>query len=155
MSKTHHYEALLRWTGAAQGPTTSYTSYSREYAVEIAGKSVMKGSADPGFRGDASLHNPEDLLLASLAACHMLTYLALATRSRLVVVAYEDAAVGTMLFEGASGKFTEVLLKPKVTVAAGSDLALAERLHHDANAGCFIARSVNVPIRHQPTTEVA
>jgi organic hydroperoxide reductase OsmC/OhrA len=155
MAKTHGYAAKLTWTGAAQGPTRTYQAYSREYRVEIAGKPALTGSADPTFRGDPALHNPEELLVASLSSCHMLTYLAHAALSKLVVVAYEDDATGTMALEGTGGRFTEVVLHPRVTVAAGSDLALAERLHERAHADCFIANSVNFPVRHEAEIRVA
>ena len=155
MARTHDYHARLTWTGAAHGATTSYAAYSREHVVEVAGKPPLRGSADPTFRGDAALHNPEDLLLAALSACHLLSYLALAARGGVHVLAYEDDARGTMAFEGGGGRFTEVVLRPRVTVAAGSDAALAQRLHDTAHEQCFIAASVNFPVRHEPAVVVA
>ena len=150
MSREHHYRVGLFWVGEAHGATSSYESYSREYAVEVEGKPTLRGSADPLFRGDASLHNPEDLLVAALASCQMLSYLAHAARSGLAVVGYSDAAVGTMTFEG-GGRFADVLLRPRVALARGGDLTLARELHHAAGRDCFIARSVNFPVRHEPT----
>src|SRR3546814_10930427 len=81
----------------------------------------------------------------------MLTYLAEAARAGLVVVAYEDEADATMALDGTRGRFTEVVLRPAVTVARGSDLALARRLHETAHAACFIARSMNFPLRPDAT----
>ena len=147
--KAHHYQARLTWTGAAAGPTRDYKSYTREYRVDFEGKPSMTGSADPAFRGDPALHNPEDLLLVALASCHMLSYLALAALEGLVVVAYEDAASGTMQQQGRGGHFTEVLLRPRVTLAAGSDLQRGQALHAAAHETCFIANSVNFPVRHE------
>lgn len=147
---THAYNATITWTGAAQGPTLSYASYTREFRAEIAGKVALMGSADPGFKGDPALHNPEDLLLISLSSCHMLTYLAQAALKKLVVVAYEDSASGTMVVDKGHGQFTEVVLRPVVTIAKGSDAAAALALHENAHDGCFIARSVNFPVRHEP-----
>ena len=63
MAHTHSYTAKVTWTGAAQGPTANYQSYSREYLVEVPGKPALRGSADATFRGDPALHNPEDLLV--------------------------------------------------------------------------------------------
>jgi organic hydroperoxide reductase OsmC/OhrA len=145
--KAHHYELTLRWTGAACGATTSYAAYAREHTIDIAGKASLAVSADPLFRGDASLHNPEDMLLAALASCHMLSYLAQAARAGVHVHAYEDHATGTLVFEGGGGRFTDVLLRPRVVVTG--DLALAKRLHERAHDDCFIARSVNFPVRHE------
>jgi organic hydroperoxide reductase OsmC/OhrA len=154
MAKMHEYRSRLLWTGAEQGPTRSYEAYSREYVVAIDGKPALRGSSDPMFRGDAALHNPEDLLVAALSSCHLLSYLAHAARAGVHVVAYEDDASGTMRFEGGGGHFTEVVLRPRVTIAAGSDEALAERLHDRAHHDCFIASSMNFPVRHEATTVV-
>lgn len=155
MAREHHYAAHLTWTGAARGPTKDYASYSREYVVRIEGKSDLIGSSDPLFRGDPKLHNPEDWLLAALSACHMLTYFAICARKGIQVVAYEDGASGTMALEGGGGHFTEVVLRPKVTLAAGSDARAAEALHEEAHKNCFIAASVNFPVRHEAETRVS
>jgi organic hydroperoxide reductase OsmC/OhrA len=155
MSRIHHYRAEVAWSGAASGPTRSYDSYSRDWTARIDGKPPLGGSADPTFRGDPKVHNPEDLLLVALSTCHMLSYLALAARAKIAVLAYEDAADATMVLEGGGGRFSEVVLRPRVTVAAGTDLALAEQLHENAHEVCFIANSVNFPVRHEAQVEVA
>lgn len=150
----HAFACTLVWTGSASGPTSSYDSYSREYEVAFDGKPVLRGTASPVFRGDAALHNPEDLLVAALSGCHMLSYLALCARAGIAVVAYEDAALGVMKHADGSLKFTDVLLKPVVTVAVGSDVERARALHAKAHIGCFIANSVNFPVRNEPTVHV-
>jgi organic hydroperoxide reductase OsmC/OhrA len=154
MSRSHSYRTRLRWSGASAGAAKTYDGYSREWTAHIEGKPPLLGSADPTFRGDPALYNPEDLLLIALASCHMLSFLALATRARLVVTGYVDEAEGTMLFEGGGGRFTEVMLRPRVTVAPGADLALSERLHEQAHQVCFIAASVNFPVRHDARMEI-
>jgi organic hydroperoxide reductase OsmC/OhrA len=146
----HNYNATITWTGAAKGPTANYASFSRDYTATISGKAVIKGSADPSYKGDPALHNPEDMLLMALGACHMLTYLAYAALKKVVVVSYEDAATGTLEVERTTGQFKEVVLHPVVTIAKGSDAALAQALHEDAHRDCFIARSVNFTVRHEP-----
>lgn len=151
MGRDHSYEARVIWSGGAAGGTTSYAAYSREYRVEIAGKPPLRGSADPLFRGDPALHNPEELLVIALSTCHMLSYLGEAARAGLEVLGYVDRASGSMRLEGGGGRFTEVVLHPVVSVAAGSDLALARRLHERAHADCFIASSVNFPVRCDAT----
>jgi len=113
MAKTHRYSTLLTWTGAARGPTADYAGYSREFDAQIAGKSTFKGSADPTFRGDPSLHNPEELLVIALSSCHMLSYLAECAMAKIAVVAYEDAAEGTMAMAEGRIRFTEVVLRPR------------------------------------------
>lgn len=149
MARTHKYEVELTWTGSTDGPIRNYASYSRTYLLKIAGKPTLEISADPMFRGNAALHNPEDLLLGALTGCHMLTYLALCARAKIAVVAYEDEASGTMLFEDGGGRFTEVTLRPCVTVAADTNVEKALSLHERAHRDCFIAASVNFPVRHE------
>ncbi len=148
--KEHHYTVKTVWTGADQGPARDYKTYSRAYRVEIAGKPPLEGSADPGFRGDPARHNPEDLLVASLSGCHMLWYLHLCTVKGVTVIAYEDDAQGTMVAEPHNGRFTEVVLHPVVTISPDSDAQVAESLHEPAHAECFVANSVNFPVRCQP-----
>lgn len=149
----HIFSTVLNWTGASAGPTRDYASYSREYVVEIEGKPTLHGSADPVFRGDAALHNPEDLLVAALSACHLLSYLALCARSGIAVVSYDDSATGTMEQQAGQIRFTEVRLRPRCSVIG--DLDKARSLHAQAHEQCFIANSVNFPVRHEPEVTAA
>lgn len=151
MSQAHQYRSHLVWTGAARGPTAHYERYSREHRVDLAGKPPLVLTSDPLFRGDAALHNPEELLVAALSSCHLLSYLALAARAGVLVVGYEDEASGTMELRGGGGRFTEVVLRPVVTLAPGTDEELAMRLHDRAHEQCFIAASTNFPVRHEPS----
>lgn len=150
-TQAHHYALALRWTGAGQDGTRDYQAYGRDYDIAIGGKPVFRGSADPMFRGDPGLPNPEDWLLAALSACHMLSYLALCARRRVTVLAYEDEASGSMsLHADGGGEFTEVQLRPRVVIADDADLEAARALHERAHALCFIARSCNFPVRVHP-----
>jgi organic hydroperoxide reductase OsmC/OhrA len=155
MAHIHHFSARLTWTGAEKGSTGSYESYSRDHVIEVPGKPPLPGSADEVFRGDSSCHNPEELLVASLSACHMLTYLAEAARAGVHVVAYSDDATGTMQLHEGKMRFTEVSLRPQVVIAAGSDPAEAKRLHEPAHAHCFIVNSVNFPVSCDARVNVA
>ena len=148
----HHFAAHLTWTGADRGPVRDYEGYSREYRVDIAGKPPLTGSAAPPFRGSPSLHNPEDLLVAALAACHCLSYLALCARAGIVVEAYEDQASGIMAWdpERKVMRFAEVVLHPVVRIADADDLDRARSLHGRAHHECFIANSVNFPVACEP-----
>ena len=155
MSATHSYELSLRWTGNTGSGTSSYRAYSREHEIRAVGKPVIAGSSDPAFRGDSQRWNPEELLVAALSQCHMLWYLHLAVDAGVVVTAYADTPLGVMVENpDGSGEFTEVLLRPSVTVADGGMRERAEALHDDAEKLCFIARSVNFPVHHQPVTVV-
>ena len=151
MSKHHKYEATVRWTGNLGSGTTGYKDYSRNHEISIAGKPTIPGSSDPAFRGDAARYNPEEMLVASLSTCHMLWYLHLAAVNKIVVLDYQDNATGVME-EAADGggKFLEVALHPTVTLTPGSNLDVAHKLHHEAHAKCFIANSVNFPVRCEP-----
>lgn len=152
----HSFSVNVTWTGAGPEGTTSYTSYSRDHEVVVEGKPPLLGSADAAFRGDASRYSPEDLFVASLSQCHMLWALHMAARAGVVVVGYSDRATGTMRVESAgAGQFVEVTLRPQLTVVGDVDEAVVAKIHDDAHAHCFIARSVNFPVRHVPlVTEV-
>jgi len=152
--REHHYTAVIEWTGNKGQGTTSYQAYERSYDVHVEGKPTLHGSSDPRFRGDPARYNPEDLLLAALSACHMLWYLHLCAAAKVVVTAYRDRAEGFMTMNpDGSGQFTRVVLRPEVTISSG-DPETARRLHHEASAKCFIARSVNFPVEHEPTVRV-
>ena len=145
MQHTHRYTLDLIWQG---DHTRTYESYTREHRVRINGKPELIGTADPLFRGDPALHNPEDLLLAALSQCHLLTYLALCARARINVVAYRDKAEGSLLLtKDGGGHFTEVVLHPEVVVAEAHMVTKAQQFHGEVHKYCFIARSVNFPVR--------
>lgn len=152
----HTYAAEITWTGNRGAGTAGYRAYGRDYDVTAAGKPAIAGSSDAAFRGDPARYNPEDLLVASLSACHMLWYLHLCAEAGVCVTAYRDQATGTMV-EAADGggRFVEVTLRPRVTVTAGSDRDLAMGLHRQAHARCFIANSVNFPVVAAPRIDTA
>ena len=151
MSNEHDYRLALRWAGA----TTSYAAYDRSFQLRAPGKPTLTGSADPQFRGDASLHNPEDLFVAAIASCHMLAYLALCARAGICVTRYADDPHGTLITDArGGGRFSQITLRPSVQIAPGSDVARALALHHDAHERCFIASSCSAPIACDPTVTV-
>ncbi|WP_062216759.1 OsmC family protein [Streptomyces sp. NBRC 109706] len=153
--REHRYRVDVSWTGNTGEGTAGYRGFARDHQVVVAGKPVIEGSADPAFVGDPTRWNPEELLVGSLSQCHMLTYLALCSLKRVRVLEYRDAAEGTMRETAGRGEFTEVRLRPVVAVAEPGMIDLATALHEDANRDCFIARSVNFPVRHLPTVTVA
>jgi organic hydroperoxide reductase OsmC/OhrA len=155
VEKQHSYGVRVTWTGNQGTGTATYRGYSRAHEIAAPGKPVIAGSSDPGFRGDATRWNPEELLLASASACHKLWYLALCAQAGIVVISYEDDAEGFMTEEtSGAGQFTSMILKPKVTLAAGANVQAAESLHHKAHEMCFIARSLNFPIEIEPVTSL-
>jgi len=155
MHLEHHFALSLEWTGNRGTGTSDYKAYGREHVVSAEGKHPIEGSSDRVFRGNAERWNPEEMLIAALSQCHLLSYLHVAASHGVVVTAYTDAATGTMEQTGnGGGHFTSVTLRPAVTIAGG-DSALALALHEEASEKCFIAASVNFPVLHEPTITVS
>ena len=149
--KQHRYEVQVNWTGNTGEGTKTYRGYGRDHTIFSKGKREILGSSDPSFRGDPSRYNPEELLVASLSACHMLWYLHLCSVSKVTVLEYRDAASGVMEeHDDGSGEFVRVTLRPTVLVRAGDDQAKALALHHEAHRLCFIASSVKFPVDISP-----
>jgi organic hydroperoxide reductase OsmC/OhrA len=156
MAHFHQYQCKTTWVGNRGTGTSEYKAYDRNHDIAIDGKQVLMCSSDPSFRGDRTRQNPEELLLASLSSCHMLWYLHLAATNGVVVTEYIDEASAVMEENpDGSGQFKEVKLKPKVTVSEKHMIEKANSLHHQANKMCFIARSVNFPVHHEPTARTA
>jgi organic hydroperoxide reductase OsmC/OhrA len=149
--KQHTYEIRVDWTGNDGKGTESYRAYRRDHVIASEGKPAIPGSSDPGFRGDRTRYNPEELLVASLSSCHMLWYLHLCAVNHVTVLEYADAASGIMQErEDGSGVFIRVLLRPSVKISGGDDRAKAIALHEEAHRLCFIANSVNFPVETSP-----
>jgi organic hydroperoxide reductase OsmC/OhrA len=148
----HSYLVTVEWLGNRGSGTSGYRDYSRHNLVSASGKPDLSGSADRTFHGDADRWNPEELLVAALSQCHMLSYLHVAVSHGVTVTAYQDAASGVMVTtpDGA-GRFTGVTLRPVVTLADPGQAELANSLHREAAGKCFIANSVNFPVSHEPS----
>jgi len=152
----HQYQLQLQWTGNKGEGTSHYRAYDRNHSIKFENKPEILASADPTFRGDPSKYNPEELLLAALSGCHMMSFLHVCVNAGVIVTAYEDHATGSMeVNPDGSGHFTEVTLNPIVTVAETQMIEKLEDLHAKANKLCFIANSCNFPIRHQATSKTA
>ena len=151
MARTHTYDITTTWTGNRGAGTSDYRAYGRDHDLDAHGRPTLAASSDPGFRGEADRWNPELLLVAALSDCHLLAYLHLCAVNGVVVTGYRDEAIGTMEQVGDGGRFTEVVLRPIVRVADESMIERANALHHDAHASCFIASSVNFPVRTEST----
>jgi organic hydroperoxide reductase OsmC/OhrA len=154
MNDVHEYQVTVIWTGNTGTGTSGYKDYSRSFELEAEGKHAIAGSSDPAFRGDEGRWNPEQLLVGALSSCHKLWFLHLAAVSDVVVTAYVDHAEGTMrTAPGAeTGRFELVTLRPVVTITPESDESKLAALHEEAHRRCFIANSVNFPVRCEPVT---
>jgi organic hydroperoxide reductase OsmC/OhrA len=150
--KQHHYEVKIDWTGNDGEGTRTYRSFRRDHAISAQNKLPIFASSAPEFRGDATGYNPEELLVASLSACHMLWYLHLCAVNHVVVLDYRDSAIGTMEENSdGSGAFVEVRLNPNVTISTSAQRQDATELHQQAHRFCFIANSINFPVRINPS----
>ena len=151
MQHQHTYSAMVEWTGDQGTGTDHYRNYKRDHTISIEGKPDLLGSADPTFRGDPTHHNPEEMLVAALSACHLMSYLHVCAINGIVVNAYKDSATGHMeTFPDGSGRMTEVVLCPEVTVRDPDMIEKAKKFHHKAHELCFIANSVNFAVRCEP-----
>lgn len=154
-AKQHEYTARIVWTGNRGKGTSGYRDYTRNWSVKTPQKPEIRCSNDPMLGGDPALHNPEDMLLASLSACHMLWYLHLASDTGIVVTDYHDDPVG--LAESSpdgTGRFLRATLRPHARLAAGTDIDKARAIHWEIHKYCFIARSVNFPVEYEPAFDL-
>ena len=152
----HHYALTTTWTGNRGTGTSGYRDYTRDVTIGVEGKPDLLASSDKPFRGDSTRWNPEDLLLAALSECHLLSYLHACVTAGVVVTDYHDEATGIMREDGrGGGAFAEVTLRPRVVVADASMLEAAREAHRTAHEWCFIANSVNFPVHHEATVIVA
>ncbi|KLT70672.1 OsmC family protein [Flavobacterium sp. ABG] len=154
MAFKHLFKATAKWT-SKQNPELTSRFYSKSHTISLEGKPILEVSAAKAFKGDPSLYNPEDLLLSSLVSCHMMSYLYVCSQNGIEVLAYSDNAEATLeVNPDGSGRFTEVRLNPKVTIANSDKVELAVTLHKKANQLCFIANSCNFPVVHHASCEV-
>jgi organic hydroperoxide reductase OsmC/OhrA len=151
----HHYAVTVEWTGNRGTGTSGYQAYGRQHVIQAAGKPDIPGSSDPAFLGDKTRWNPEDMLVASTSACHKLWYLHLCSDAGIRVLSYRDDAVGTMVEDAGGGHFTQIVLRPQVVIQDGDDRERAHALHEAAHQQCFIANSLNFPVRCEATVDYA
>jgi organic hydroperoxide reductase OsmC/OhrA len=154
----HHI--VLNWE-KGDGPFT-YDAYSRNHAISFKNsQETMIVSASPAYKGDGSKADPEDLLVAALSSCHMLSFLAIAAKKKLTVLSYQDDAVGFLENDSSTGDgtgggtggggklwITRVILRPRVAIDV--DAETLAHIHHSAHAACFIANSVKTQVSVEP-----
>lgn len=153
MAATHRYASRLRWSGSTGA---GYEEYDRTHRVGLPpGDGELVLSSDPAFLGDPALSNPEQLLVASASSCQLLMFLAIAARSRVDVLAYEDDAEAVMPEDETPMRITDIALRPRIVVGAGTDRAKVERMVQKAHAGCYISNSLTTRITVDPVIEDA
>jgi organic hydroperoxide reductase OsmC/OhrA len=149
MNAEHHFEGSLSWLGSAN-ESDGRLKLPRRFRVSFAGKPVIEGSSPSVFNGDDQWHNPETLMVASLMACHHLTYVALCERARIALQSYEDHGHGTLAQRDGKMRMVEVLLRPQVRIADPAQIERAIALHIKAHEHCFMSNSVNFDVRVEP-----
>ena len=135
----------LEWTGADKGSTRDPETFSRDLTVSMDITTLLMSSA-PAYRGDPARANPEQLFVASLSACHALTYLFLAAKNQIAVVGYRDDAEGYLGAVDGKIRMSHVTLRPTITLEPGANEARARTLVRKAHDSCFIANSVATPV---------
>jgi organic hydroperoxide reductase OsmC/OhrA len=151
----HTYDVSIAWTGSRDTGTTGIRDYDRDHTITAAGPAPIAASAEPGFLGDPGRWNPEQLFTASISQCHMLWYLGLCARAGVVVRAYTDDAVGTLVTApDHTARFTEILLRPAVVVDSPDQVETAVALHVKAHEMCFLAQSVSFEVKVDPRVTV-
>ena len=157
----HTYLARVEWSGSTGA---GYRAYPRAHTAWTPPASEgFDLSADPHFRGDPDLPNPEQLLVLAASSCQLLSFLAVAARAGVDVVSYEDDAAGEMPDDVVPQRITRIVLRPRVLVAAhaggpGSPAVgttTVERMLHEAHEQCYIANSLTTEVVVEPSVEVA
>lgn len=153
MSFTHRYRSQLSWSGSTG---VGYDAYDRTHQVVVPpAEGELMLTSDPAFRGRAELRNPEQLLLAAASSCQLLSFLAIAARSRIDVLAYEDEAEAIMPVDEKPTRITRITLHPRIVVGPGVDLARVRRIVDKAHGECYIANTLNAEVVVEPLIEVA
>jgi organic hydroperoxide reductase OsmC/OhrA len=145
---THRYEARLTWTGSTG---LGWEHYDREHAVTAPPAEQELRLTTGESKGDPSVLNPEQLLLMSASSCQMLWFLHLAAKARIDVVAYEDEASATMPEGDPPVRITEIVLRPRITVAGDASDERVRKLVDTAHEHCFIANSLNSSMSIEPS----
>jgi organic hydroperoxide reductase OsmC/OhrA len=150
-ARTHRYEAKVFWAGSTGA---GYQGYNRAHGAKAPPATAeLALSSDAAFLGDPTLLNPEQLLLVAASSCQLLSFLALAARARIDVVAYEDRPQAFMPEDERPVRVTEIHLRPRITLRGNASeervRALVERAHRE----CFIANSLSCEVRVLPTFE--
>lgn len=149
------HRARIRWDH--EGESFARGRYSRAHRWTFDGGVTVAASGSPDHvpkpYADPSAVDPEEAFVASIASCHMLVFLWLASKDGYDVVRYEDDAVGRMTpNERGALWVSEVVLAPRITYGEGRvpDAADEADLHHRTHEQCFIANSVRTEIRVEP-----
>ncbi len=142
MNQLHRYHTVVRWEGSTGA---GYEGYERTHEVRCEpARDTLTVSADPAFLGDPDRLDPEQLLLAAVTSCQLLSFLAVAARARIDVVAYEDHGEAVMPEAPTPMAIERIALRPDITIVKGPSLKKVERLVQVAHRECFIANTLRI-----------
>jgi organic hydroperoxide reductase OsmC/OhrA len=145
----HRFRAECHWLGST---ASGYDGYSRAHlARALPAEGELTLSADPAFRGDLTLLNPEQLVVLAASSCQLLSFLAVAARARIDVLQYDDDAEGAMTEGERPMRISRIWLRPTITVGPECSAARVRRLVEVAHRECFIANSLRSEITIEPT----
>ena len=148
----HHYRVTSRWSGST---AAGYEAYDRTHSVSTTpATETLTLSADPAFRGNPELLNPEELFVIAASSCQLLSFLAVAARARLDVVAYDDDADGVMPDDIRPMRITQIVLRPRITVRGSVTEDRVRHLCEVAHRECYIANSVTTEITVEPAITI-
>jgi len=150
MSSEHLFSGALRWLGQSETGAEGLR-LGRRFVLDFPGKPPIEGASPAVFKGDDAFHNPETLMVASLMACHQLTYVAVCERAGIALTAYSDHAEGRLGMKDGKMRMVEVVLRPQVVVSRPDQLDAALAAHAKAHAHCFMSNSVNFEVKVEPT----
>lgn len=149
--RAHQYKITTKWTGNKGHGTANVSAYKRTHIVISANKPELQLTTDNALYGDKNLHNPEDLLTASVSSCHMMSFLYLCALEGIIVIEYTDNAIGNLMEDPkGGGHFLDINLNPRFVVTEDSMVGSAIELHKKAHEICFIANSLNFPVIINP-----
>jgi Predicted redox protein, regulator of disulfide bond formation len=145
----HRYQVACRWEGSTG---VGYDAYDRRHTARAAPADIeLSLASDPAFRGDPQLLNPEQLFVLAASSCQLLSFLAVAARARIDVVAYADDAEAVMPEDDPPIRITRIVLRPQITVRGQLTEDRLQHLCEVAHRECFIASSVTTEITIEPT----
>lgn len=155
MTSQHSFRMHLEWEPTIPHETDQeikdQNNYSKNYKLQgEGGQSIIMGSSASAFQGDSNRYNPEELLVGSLASCHMLWFLYLAKLAQITVLDYQDEPQGILELVGSHGRFTEITLMPKITILEEDKIEETKHLQEKAHQKCYIANSVNFDVKLNP-----
>ncbi len=127
----------------------------RRGTISSPGKPELEVSSPPEFKGEAGIWTPEDMFVASVNACTLMTFAAYARHKGLGLVSYECAGEGVLEYVEGKYRFTEIILHPHIVVKTPQDVEPARKILEDAHQSCLVTNSITTEVKVFPDIRVA